>query len=161
MTPADQINRSPPCPARPDDPAVQAWVGLVRAYHRIARRLEQALDGHGLSLAQFEVLAHLHFDEGMTQNDLAQRLLVTKGNVCGLIDRLQTAGLVQRRADPADRRANRLVLTAAGRTVFTAAFPAHLALIREMLGGLRVQELRQLHDLPGRLAEGGEAERPG
>src|SRR5262245_58260367 len=93
-----------PTPAVPDGPEVRAWVQLVRAYQRVARRLEQALDSHGLSLAQFEVVAHLHCAAGITQSELAQRLLVTKGNVCGLIDRLGAAGLVVRRADQADRR---------------------------------------------------------
>src|SRR5437868_1901227 len=130
----------------PPDPAVDAWVQLAYAYHHIARRLEQALLPHGLSLAQFEVLARLHFDGAMNQNDLAQRLLVTKGNVCGLIDRLETAGLVERRADPADRRANRLVLTAGGTTLLAASLPDHLAIIRDRLGGLSVAEQRTLRD---------------
>src|SRR5471030_1597460 len=95
-------------PAKPTGPEIDAWVQLVRAYQLIMRRLEQALDAHGLSLPQFEVLAHLHFDGAITQDELAQRLLVTKGNVCGLIDRMETAGLVGRTTDPADRRANRL-----------------------------------------------------
>ena len=92
---------------------------LVRAYQLIMRRLEQALDCHGLSLPQFEVLAHLHFDGAITQNELAHRLLVTKGNVCGLIDRMEAAGLVERTADPADRRANRLRLTLRGTSVLS------------------------------------------
>ena len=49
-------------PASRPGPDVDAWVQLARAYHRIARRLEQALVPHGLSLPQFEVLAQLHFD---------------------------------------------------------------------------------------------------
>src|SRR3954451_24062529 len=112
-------NRLLSTPPRPTGPELDTWVGLVHAYYRIMRRLEQALDDRGLSLPQFEVLAHLHFDGAITQNELAQRLLVTKGNVCGLIDRMGAAGLVERKADPADRRANRLVLTARGTALLT------------------------------------------
>jgi len=125
----------------PDDPEVRAWVETVRAYHRVTRRLEQGLDAHGLTLAQFEVLAHLHFGGRLRQNDLAQRLLVSKGNVCGLIDRLEFAGLVERRSDEADRRANRLVLTTAGQMLFLRVFPAHIDLIKQTLGGLGDAEL--------------------
>jgi DNA-binding MarR family transcriptional regulator len=139
----------------PTSPAIDAWVRLAEAYHRIARRLEQALVPHGLSLAQFEVLARLHFDGAMNQNDLARQLLVTKGNVCGLIDRLETAGLVERRADPTDRRANRLVLTAAGTGLLAASLPDHLAIIQERLNTLSAPEQRTLEKLAGRLAEGG------
>jgi DNA-binding MarR family transcriptional regulator len=130
---------------------MRVWVQVAHAYHRIARRLEQALDRHGLSLAQFEVLAVLHFDAGMTQNELAQRLLVTKGNVCGLLDRMGATGLVERRADPEDRRANRLFLTEQGQTLLAETLPGHLALIKEMLGSLKVAELESLHDLLERL----------
>ena len=80
----------------PTDVELAAWVRLAHAYHRILRRLETALDEHAITLAQFEVLANLHYDSGIVQNDLARRLLVTKGNVCGLIDRLTAAKLVMR-----------------------------------------------------------------
>src|SRR4051794_9219789 len=106
----------------PDDLEFQAWVRLVHAYHRIARRLEQALDAQSLTLAQFEVLARLHFDGAITQSQLARRLLVTKGNICGLLDRMAAADLVTRKADPKDRRANHLHMTPHGRKRFAAAF---------------------------------------
>jgi len=139
--------------AKPDGPEVRAWVQLVRAYQRIVRRLEQALDERGASLSQFEVLAHVYFGEGITQSELAQRLLVTKGNVCGLIDRLEAAGLVVRRSDPADRRANRLFLTQAGQALLAETLPTHLSIIEEMLGGLRGSELKSLQVLLQRLAD--------
>jgi DNA-binding MarR family transcriptional regulator len=139
--------------AKPDGPEIRAWVQLVRAYQRIVRRLEQAVDDHGLSLSQFEVLAHVYFGGGITQSELAQRLLVTKGNVCGLIDRLGVAGLVVRRDDPVDRRANRLYLTPAGTALLADTLPTHLTMIEEMLGGMKGSELRSLHDLLGRLAD--------
>jgi MarR family transcriptional regulator, organic hydroperoxide resistance regulator len=146
-------------PAAPDGPEVRAWVQLVRAYQRIARRLEQALDDHGLSLAQFEVLAHVHFAAGISQSELAQCLLVTKGNICGLIDRLGAAGLVVRKADPDDRRANRLFLTPKGTALLSETLPTHLVIIQEMLGGLKGSELQSLHDLLERLAD--QPEEPG
>jgi DNA-binding MarR family transcriptional regulator len=152
MQPSAKSNRPSRKPAKPTGPEVDAWVQIVRAYQLIMRRLEQALDGVGLSLPKFEVLAHLHFDGAITQNELAQRLLVTKGNVCGLIDRLETAGLVERMADPADRRANRLRLTERGTALLTEALPPHLALVKEMMGPLRPGELRSLHGLLARLA---------
>jgi DNA-binding MarR family transcriptional regulator len=152
MTSGAKSNQ-PDLPAdQPTGPDIDAWVGLAHAYHLIARRLEQALDPHALSLAQFEVLARLHFDGRMNQNDLAQRLLVTKGNVCGLIDRLETAGLVERRSDPADRRANRLILTSEGARLLAESLPDHLAIIRERLGGLSEAEQRTLGELAERLA---------
>ena len=85
------------------------------------RDLTEVLADHGVTLPQFDVLATLWHGEGITQQELAERLLVTKGNVVGLIDRLCGAGLIERRDDPADRRANRLHLTKAGRKRLAAA----------------------------------------
>lgn len=141
-------------PAHPPSSAdIDAWVQLVHAYHRIARRLEQALIPHRLSLAQFEVLARLQFDGAINQNELAQRLLVTKGNVCGLIDRLEAAGFVERQCDPLDRRANRLVLTNRGASILAKALPDHLAIIRESLGVLSASQLRKLRELSQKISE--------
>jgi MarR family transcriptional regulator, organic hydroperoxide resistance regulator len=135
----------------PSDIELAAWVRLAHAYHRILRRLETALDEHKITLAQFEVLAHLHYDSGIVQTDLARRLLVTKGNVCGLIDRLTAAKLVMRQPAVDDRRANRLFLTARGRQMIAKTLPVHLGLIKELMGTLPPGDLRRLQDLLGRL----------
>lgn len=134
-----------------DDTAVATWVRLAYSYHHIVRRLERALDEHALSLAQFEVLANLHYHSGIVQNDLARRLLVSKGNVCGLIDRLAAAGLVRRRVCPDDRRANRLFLTQRGSQVIGETMPVHLALIRSLMGRISTADLSRLGRLLDRL----------
>lgn len=145
----------PQLPTRPipEGPEIQAWVALVHSYHRIVRQLERSLDEHSLSLSQFEVLANLYFYAGIRQNDLARQLLVTKGNVCGLLDRLASAGLVERRNDPADRRANQLYLTASGTRLLEAALPVHLRIIGERLGTLPAEKLETLSELLVRLEQ--------
>src|SRR5215831_20431170 len=102
---------------------VKVWVTFARVSARLERRLGQCLAAYGLSLSQFDVLATLWHSEGITQQELAERLLVTKGNVVGLIDRVGAAGWVERRPDPEDRRANRLYLTDSGRKLLAEAFP--------------------------------------
>ncbi len=117
-------------------------------------RLGQVLAAHGLSLSQFDVLATLWHGEGITQQELAERLLVTKGNVVGLIDRVGAAGWVERRPDPEDRRANRLFLTEAGRKLLAEAFPCQTAYICKAFGRLTEDELRQMHQLLEKLEDG-------
>jgi DNA-binding MarR family transcriptional regulator len=152
--------RKPPHPELPvlnEDPRpweVKAWVTLARVYTRLERRLGQALAAHGLSLSQFDVLATLWHGEGITQQELAERLLVTKGNVVGLIDRVGAAGWVERRCDPEDRRANRLYLTDAGRKLLSEVFPCHSADICRAFGRLTEDELRQMHQLLEKLEAG-------
>ena len=83
--------------------------------HDIARlmrkRYEQRARPLGLTRAQWQVLAHLQRHEGINQSGLAELLELEPITVGRLIDRMQEAGLVERRADPADRRAPRLFRT--------------------------------------------------
>jgi MarR family transcriptional regulator, organic hydroperoxide resistance regulator len=146
-----------PLPVLNEDPRgweVKVWVTFARVSTRLERRLGQGLAGHGLSLSQFDVLATLGHGEGITQQELAERLLVTKGNVVGLIDRVGAAGWVERRPDPEDRRVNRLYLTDAGRKLLSEAFPGHAADIRGAFGRLTEDELRQMHQLLAKLDAG-------
>jgi MarR family transcriptional regulator, organic hydroperoxide resistance regulator len=131
----------------------RTWLQMVQFHARIGRRLDQIYARHGMSSAQFDVLGTLGSGEGITQQELARRLLVTKGNVCGLIDRMELAGWVERRADPEDRRANRLYLTEAGRKRLAESIPDHRALVREVLGRLDGGQMQTLHDLLGQLGE--------
>jgi MarR family transcriptional regulator, transcriptional regulator for hemolysin len=83
--------------------------------HDIARlmrkRYEQRARPLGLTRAQWQVLAHLQRHEGINQSGLADLLEIEPITIARLLDRMEEAGLVERRADPADRRARRLFLT--------------------------------------------------
>jgi DNA-binding MarR family transcriptional regulator len=130
---------------------VRTWARFIRFHDRVGRRLEQIFAKRGVSSAQFDVLMTLQFGEGITQQELARRLLVTKGNVCGLIDRMESAGWVERRADPEDRRANRLYLTEEGRKRAAETLPDHHSLVEETLGRLDEREIRTLYELMDKL----------
>jgi DNA-binding MarR family transcriptional regulator len=103
---------------------------------------------------QFDALANLYLNDGVSQQELAERLLVTKGNVTGLVTRLADRGLVERRADPNDKRANRIVLTDAGRTLTVASLQVQRSVIDEMLGSLDPSEHQQLRTLLTRVIDG-------
>lgn len=68
-------------------------------------------DGINLSRSQWRVLTHLRTQDGLTQSELAERLLIEKAPAGTLIDKLEAADLVERRPDPNDRRANRVFIT--------------------------------------------------
>ena len=150
--PADPPDLTLPIIAEdPRGRAARVGVALVRFQNRLERRVAEALAAHGLTLAQFDVLATLAHGEGITQQDLAGRLLVTKGNVVGIIDRAEGAGWVERRPDPDDRRVNRLHLTAAGRQLLARAFPGHSALMQRIFGTLTAGELALMGEWLARL----------
>src|SRR3712207_5951052 len=77
--------------------SVVAWLRLLRVQLKVERALGEQLRGWGLNNAQFDVLAHVGADEGITQQELADSLLVTKGNVAQLLDRMQKRGLIEDR----------------------------------------------------------------
>ncbi len=129
------------------NPALVAWLHLMRVYSKMQHHSMDHLGDYDLTLAQFEVLSRLSVSEGMTQQALAERLLVTKGNVCGLIDRMSALGLVERRADPEDRRSNMLFLTDAGRKLASEVIPAHEEFVSEHMEGLSDDEQRELTSL--------------
>lgn len=131
--------------------SVLGWLRLARVYGKVGRETGRHLRRFGLTQAQFDVLAQVGAAEGLSQQELARRLLVTKGNVCGLLDRMEVAGLVVRCADPDDRRTHRLELTPRGRILFEQAVPAQERLIAELFGALEPDEQRALHGLLRRL----------
>jgi DNA-binding MarR family transcriptional regulator len=125
-------------------PHVTLWLRYARVFHRIEHRLVAQLRSHDLSLAQFDVLAHVNASEGLTQQELADRLLVTKGNVCQLLDRMEQSDLLVRRQDG---RANRVYLTTGGHRLAQEVLPEHEALIASLLSALAPDEQRQLRAL--------------
>lgn len=126
-------------PAEPsDEPAdpLRVWFRFVRLNRRVTAAVGAELRALGLSIPQFDVLSTLTEREGLTQQDLAARLYVTKGNVSGLIDRLVEAGLVERRAIPGDRRSHALHLTPAGAALAARGLAAQADYVARTLGRL-------------------------
>ena len=101
-------------------PAEMDWeIRLGFLIHDVSRLrrvvFDRSLKPFGSTRSQWWVLAFLSRDDGMTQSKLAEELDVGKVGLGGLIDRLEAAGLVERRASPGDRRVKRVFLTREGR----------------------------------------------
>ena len=120
------------------------WLRLMRVHQKVNRASGEQLKGWDLSLAQFDVLAHVGAAEGASQQELADSLLVTKGNVCQLLDRLEGRGLILRRQEG---RTNRLFLTEDGRRLCEEVVPAHEAMIAGRFSVLSEEEQSQLYEL--------------
>lgn len=128
-----------------------AWLAIAFVYQRHHRVLTERLRPLDVSVAQLDVLANLASAEAMQQKELAARLLVTKANVTGLVDRLVERGWVERQADPADGRAHRVVLTRVGRRVAQRAIEVRQALIAEIFEVLTPEERQTLTELAKRV----------
>jgi MarR family transcriptional regulator, organic hydroperoxide resistance regulator len=127
----------------PVDP-MRTWFRVVRLNRRATAAVAARLRGIGLSIPQFDLLSTLTEQEGVSQQDLAKRLYVTKGNVSGLVDRLVEAGFVERRAIPGDRRSHALHLTRRGRSVAERGLALQRAYVDETLGRLAPADLAAL-----------------
>lgn len=139
---------APPTPRADGLPGgVAALLHFADIHHRVQKAEIAELTPFGFSPAQYDVLFHLAHQPGITQQILAERLLVTKGNVCGLIDRLAAQGMVERRADPDDRRANRLHLTEAGQDAARQILPLRQKVYADLTGGLSAKKQAQLQEL--------------
>lgn len=137
----------------PNDPnAVSIVVRLLAAQNLLLTALRRGL-GPDLSLARFDLLMQLAREDGQTLAQLSRRMLVTAGNLTGLVDRAERDGIVERRPDPNDRRLTRVSLTARGQKLASKAVTRHAELAEEILGPLQAKEREELRRLLGRLRE--------
>jgi len=111
-----------------------------------------ALSGHGLKARSYSVLSLAAGDARPSQRELAEFLRLDPSQVVSLVDDLQTRGLVERRPDPADRRANVVVATAAGRALATAARESARAAEERVHAQLSGDDRQTLTDLLRALA---------
>lgn len=111
-----------------------------------------ALAEHGLKGRSYSVLVLASGDARPSQRDLAEFLRLDPSQVVSLVDELQSRGLVERRPDPTDRRANVVVATAAGRALAAAAREAARSAEQRVHAQLSRDERAALTDLLRRLA---------
>jgi DNA-binding MarR family transcriptional regulator len=137
----------------PDDQlAASVWVRLLKAHGLLLREVRRRVPPE-LTLPQFDVLAQLYRRaEGMTPGELTRELLVTAGNVTGIVARLEAFGLVERRPVPEDRRTVRLRLTPRGRRAMRQAIPRHRRELGALLAAVDAPRLESLRDLLGELS---------
>jgi DNA-binding MarR family transcriptional regulator len=107
----------------------RAWYGLNQAFRRRIAHL-------GVTPDQFTVLRTLLENEGITQRRLTELMSSDPNTVASLLERMERTKLIQRQVHEADRRANRLRLTALGRTKYEAARDVAVAVQKEVLNNL-------------------------
>jgi DNA-binding MarR family transcriptional regulator len=132
---------------------LRVWLRLLTCTRLLEREVRARLrTAFGTTLPRFDLLAALYrAPEGLTMGELSSHLMVTNGNVTGLVDSLVDDGVVERAADPDDRRRTTIRLSRAGRKHFAAMAAAHEGWIDEKMGGMRRDDLVRLQELLGRL----------
>ena len=112
--------------------------------HLMRRAFDERARSSGLSRPQWRVLTMLRRHEGINQGGLAELVEVEPITLCRMVDRLQEAGLVERRANPADRRAWLLHLTDKARALLEEMRPMAFSLFDDAMTGLDPAERSDL-----------------
>ena len=136
-----------------DHRALRLWLRLLTCAQLIERQVRSRLRSRfGTTLPRFDLLSQLErHPAGLKMNELSRLLMVTGGNVTGIVDQLEGEGLVERLDEPADRRAFRIRLTGAGERAFAEMARAHEEWVVELLGGLSRKDSDALMQLLARL----------
>ena len=131
---------------------LRLWLRILTIHKLINNEVRRRLrEKFGMSLSRFDLLAQLDGrTDGMRMGELSKRLMVTTGNITGLVDELVAEGLVERLPDPTNRRASLAVMTVKGRKLFGAAAKANEAWIADMFAGLSAAEKTAMFDMLGR-----------
>jgi DNA-binding MarR family transcriptional regulator len=143
----------------PSEAAVRAWIGLVKAQHKVLGAVEADLRKAGFPpLGWYDVLLELRRagERGLRQLEIEGKLLLAQHNVSRLVDRLEKARLALRSAAPEDGRGQRVAITPEGRELLGRMWPAYAEAIRCHVGDKLGDEAEAetLSRLLGRLIEG-------
>ena len=125
---------------------LRLWIRLLRVSRRIERVARERLKSQfEATLPRFDVMAALYRKpDGMLMSEISRFLMVSNGNVTGIVDRLVADGLVARSQRNGDRRTSFVSLTRKGRAAFAQMAAAHEAWVDEMLAGVSVRDAEQL-----------------
>jgi DNA-binding MarR family transcriptional regulator len=114
---------------------------LTVGYRRLQRSIEQQMVAHDLTSAQSGVLFYLGRHDGALIGDVSQALDIVPSAMTGLADRMERAGLVKRKRDGADGRAQRLYITAAGQDIGKRAAAQARAINNRLMEGFSEAEI--------------------
>jgi MarR family transcriptional regulator, 2-MHQ and catechol-resistance regulon repressor len=155
--PKERFDHLSPAPrewSREEEEALRLWIALARSYQTFAREVGIRVSDYGLTVPQFGILEALYHLGPLSLGELADKLLVTGGNITYVMDRLEKQGLVERHRSDTDRRVVEARLTPEGRAKIASVFPGHAAFIRELVSPLGREERQRARELLKRLGKG-------
>jgi DNA-binding MarR family transcriptional regulator len=138
-----------------------AWRSYLEGNARLTEHLNRVLDAHGLSLAEYEILVRLseageHCEDGLGQvrmSELAAAVVHSRSRLTHTVSRMESAGLVQRVADPVDGRGVLCRLTRPGMDLLVRTAPDHVTSVREgFLDAMTREEFLALGDAMAKVA---------
>jgi DNA-binding MarR family transcriptional regulator len=128
--------------------SLRLWLRLLTCTHLIENQVRKSLAARfKTTLPRFDLMAQLErFPNGLQMGELSRRMLVTGGNVTGIVDQLEGAGLILRTEDPTDRRVYLIKLTKEGRRLFGQMAIEHESWIVNLFSTIPKREQRALNE---------------
>lgn len=129
--------------------SLRLWLRLLSCESMIEQKLRACLrDEFAITLPQFEVLAELEYmKKALTMTELSTRLMVSNGNITGVVDRLVRDGYVERKPANGDRRVNLIELTDKGISEFKQMARQHEAWVSDVFEGLDIKDIYKMTTL--------------
>lgn len=134
-------------------PRFHNWIVVARVHALWKKVFSEALAPLGIQLAHYDVLANVFHVPGLTQQALAEKLLVGRSAMSMLLPELERRELIERRGDEADRRVRRLWLTPEGEALTRKAMAIHVQRIEAMMLVLSDEECAMVGELMRRVAK--------
>lgn len=119
-----------------DHPRFRTWIAVGRACQLMQLTLARNMAHLDLKPPHLDILMNLYRREGISQQELARKLLVGRSNMSMLLPQLEKRRLIERRGDGRDKRVLRLFLTPEGKDVTERAMAIQTALIDTVMGGM-------------------------
>src|SRR6478735_1598475 len=116
-----------------DHPRFRSWIAVARACQLKQQSLGRSLAALDIKTPHLDILINLYRFEGISQQELARKLLVGRSNMSMLLPQMEKRGLIERRGDEKDKRVLRLFLTPEGRNVTEKAMVIQTDLIERVL----------------------------
>jgi DNA-binding MarR family transcriptional regulator len=139
----ESIVQGAPAGAKPE---LRLWLRMLSTSNLVAQEIRRRLRAEfGTTLPQFDLMAQLDREkQGLRLGELSRRMMVTNGNVTGLVDRLEAEGLLVREAADGDRRVTIAKLTKRGEKTFAAMAKAHEGWLRDLMGDVDPRVIESL-----------------
>jgi DNA-binding MarR family transcriptional regulator len=133
----------------PSKQRLRLWLRVLRSTRYMENQLRERLRQHfGATLPRFDVLAALYRErDGLTMGKLSHMLMVSNGNVTGIIDRLVDDGLVERIPIKGDRRAIHVRLTPQGLQQFENMASIHEGWVDELFSDISAEDAARIIDI--------------
>ena len=123
-----------------DHPRFRSWIGVERACQLMQQAMTRAIADLDIKTPHLDILINLYRFDGISQQELARKLLVGRSNMSMLLPQLEKRGLIERRPDGRDKRILRLFLTEEGRDLTARAMVIQTELIERTLSVTPIED---------------------